>query len=161
MPKRSAGLLMVRRSKAGLEVFLIRPGGPAWANKNKIDWSIPKGEYDSSEDPLSAAQREFTEETGFTAAGPFLELGEITQKGGKIVTAWGFEGDCDPGRLVSNTCVIEWPPHSGHSLEIPEVEEGRWFTLAEAHENIRKAQEPFLDRLSLPSSNISEPAGAG
>jgi predicted NUDIX family NTP pyrophosphohydrolase len=151
MAKRSAGLLMYRRSKAGpeagLEVFLIRPGGPYWAKKDTRAWSIPKGEYDSAENPLSAAQREFTEETGFTASGPFLPLGEITQKGGKIVTTWAFAGDCDPARLVSNTCVIEWPPNSGRSLEIPEVAEGRWFTLPEARDNIRKAHEPFLDRL--------------
>jgi predicted NUDIX family NTP pyrophosphohydrolase len=147
MAKRIAGLLMYRKAKSGLEVFLIRPGGPYWAKKDKDTWAIPKGEYDSTEDPLSAAKREFTEETGFTATGPFLSLGEITQKSGKIVTAWAFAGDCDPARLVSDTCTIEWPPHSGHSLEIPEVEEGRWFTLPEAHENIRKAQAPLLDRL--------------
>jgi len=147
MPKLSAGLLMYRRSNAGLEIFLVRPGGPYWEKKDKFVWAIPKGEYEPGEDPLSAAQREFTEETGFTASGPFLPLGEITQKGGKIVTAWAFQGDCDPTQLVSNTCIIEWPPKSGRSLEIPEVAEGRWFTLPEAHQNIREAQEPFLDRL--------------
>jgi predicted NUDIX family NTP pyrophosphohydrolase len=146
---------MYRRSKAGpkarpetgLEVFLIRPGGPYWAREKKRAWAIPKGEYDSAEEPLSAAQREFTEETGFTASGPFFPLGEITQKNGKIVTAWAFAGDCDPEQLVSNTCMVEWPPKSGRSLEIPEVAEGRWFTLPKAHDNIRKTHKPFLDRL--------------
>jgi predicted NUDIX family NTP pyrophosphohydrolase len=147
MPKRSAGLLMYRLTKSGLEVFLIRPGGPFWTKKTKDVWAIPKGEYDATEEPLSAALREFTEETGFTASGPFLPLGEITQKSGKVVTAWAFAGDCDPTQLVSNTCLIEWPPKSGRSLEIPEVEEGRWFTLAEARKNIRKAHEPLLDHL--------------
>ncbi len=138
---------MYRRSSAGLEVFLIRPGGPIWAKKDKRVWAIPKGEYDSAEAPLIAAKREFKEETGFTASGPFLALGEITQKSGKIVIAWAFAGNCDPSQLVSNTCTIEWPPKSGRSLEIPEVAEGRWFTLPQAHKDMRKAQEPLLDRL--------------
>jgi predicted NUDIX family NTP pyrophosphohydrolase len=138
---------MYRRPKTGVEVFLIRPGGPIWAKKTNRVWAIPKGEYDSAEEPLSAAKREFKEETGFTAVGPFLALGEVTQKSGKIVTAWAFAGNCNPAQLVSNTCIIEWPPRSGHSLEIPEVAEGRWFTLSKAREAIRKAHEPLLDRL--------------
>jgi predicted NUDIX family NTP pyrophosphohydrolase len=147
MPKRSAGLLMYHRSKGHLEVFLIHPGGPYWKKKNKGAWAIPKGEYEKDEDPLAAAKREFQEETGFTATGRFLDLGSITQTSGKIVTAWAFEGECDPADLVSNTCLIEWPPHSGRSLEISEVDQGRWFGMAEARESIRKDQEELLDRL--------------
>ena len=97
--------------------------------------------------PLEAARREFREETGFTAQGNFEELGAVKQSGGKIVTAWAIEGDCDPTTLVSNMCQIEWPPHSGRLLEIPEVDRGRWFPIREAREHIRKSQEPFLDRL--------------
>src|ERR1700684_2022638 len=96
MPKRSAGLLMYRRLEGHLEVFLIHPGGPYWATKDKGAWAIPKGEYKKDEEPLVAARREFKEETGFTAAGEFLPLGSIQQTSGKIVTAWAFEGDCDP-----------------------------------------------------------------
>jgi predicted NUDIX family NTP pyrophosphohydrolase len=147
MAKRSAGLLMCRRSKGNLEVFLIHPGGPFWAKKDKGAWAIPKGEYERDEDPLIAAKREFHEETGFTAAGKFLDLGSIKQSSGKIVCAWAFEGDCDPADLVSNTCLIEWPPHSGRSLEIPEIDQGRWFEMTEAREFIRKDQEQLLDRL--------------
>jgi predicted NUDIX family NTP pyrophosphohydrolase len=147
MPKHSAGLLQFRRPHNQFEVFLIHPGGPFWAKKDKGAWAIPKGEYEQDEDPLSAAQREFHEETGFTAAGAFLSLGSIRQAGGKIVVAWAFEGDCDPTALVSNTCVVEWPPRSGRSLEIPEVDQGRWFGIDEAREFIRKDQEPLLDRL--------------
>src|SRR5271156_5970864 len=110
MPKRSAGLLMFRRLSNGLEVFLVHPGGPLWAKKDKGAWTIPKGEYDADESPLAAAQREFEEETGFHATGEFVDLGSIKQKSGKIVTAWAFEGDCDPDKLISNKCEIEWPP---------------------------------------------------
>ena len=92
----------------------------------------PKGEYEKSEDPLAAAKREFEEETGFAAVGKLVALGSITQRSGKIVTVWAFEGDCDPADLVSNTCLIEWPPHSGRSIEIPEVDQGRWFGMGEA-----------------------------
>ena len=151
MPKRSAGLLMYRRSKGRLEVFLIHPGGPYFAKKDKGAWAIPKGEYEEGEDPLVAAKREFQEETGFAAAGDFLDLGSIKQRSGKIVAVWAFEGNCDPADLVSNTCLIEWPPHSGRSLEIPEVDQGRWFGLAEAREYIRKDQENLLDRLRKAS----------
>ena len=147
MPKRSAGLLMYRRKTGGLEVFLVHPGGPYWAKKGGCAWGIPKGEYHKDEEPLAAAKREFTEETGFTATGPFVELGSIEQKSGKIVTAWAVEGDCDPAELVSNTCSLQWPPKSGRFIEIPEIDQGRWFDLKEARETIRKEQEPLLDRL--------------
>jgi predicted NUDIX family NTP pyrophosphohydrolase len=147
VPKRSAGLLMYRRSKGHLEVFLIHPGGPYWAKKDKGAWAIPKGEYDKNEDALTAAKREFSEETGFPADGTFLDLGSIRQTGGKIVRAWAFEGDCDPSDLVSNRCEIEWPPRSGRRLEIPEVDQGRWFTVDEARKCIRPDQEELLNRL--------------
>jgi predicted NUDIX family NTP pyrophosphohydrolase len=148
MLKRSAGLMMYRRSEAELEVFLVHPGGPIWAKKDKGAWTIPKGEYEEAEDPLVAAQREFEEETGFLAMGEFFDLGTVKQKSGKIVIAWAFEGDCDPDRLTSNTCEIEWPPRSGNRFEIPEVDRGRWFGLDEAKEYIREEQQSLLDNLS-------------
>jgi predicted NUDIX family NTP pyrophosphohydrolase len=147
MPKRSAGLLMYRGSNGSLEVFLIHPGGPYWAKKDKGAWAVPKGEYDKEEDPLAAAVREFREETGFTVAGEFIPLGSIRQNSGKIVAVWAVEGDCDPAHLVSNRCQIEWPPRSGRLMEIPEVDQGRWFTIPEARESIRRDQEPLLNRL--------------
>ena len=141
--KRSAGLLMYRRKSAHLEVFLVHPGGPFWSKKDA--WTIPKGEYDDYEAPLDAARREFEEETGFNASPPFIELGEIQQPTGKLVTAWAFEGDCDPSALKSNTCFIEW---AGRRMEIPEVDRGEWFTIEKARERIFKGQEKFLDRLA-------------
>jgi len=147
MPKKSAGLLMYRRSKGEPEVFLIHPGGPYWAKKNKGAWAIPKGEFKDSEEPLAAAKREFYEETGFRIYGEFLELGVVMQASGKIVYAWACEGDCDPAELVSNTCLIEWPPRSGRVVVVPEADQGRWFGIAEAREYMRRDQRPFLERL--------------
>ena len=139
---------MYRRRNGQVEVFLVHPGGPFWAKKDMGAWSICKGEYAENELPLEAAKREFQEETGFTAQGSFLELGVVQQASGKIVSAWAFEGDCDPGKLVSNHCQVESPPRSGRTIEIPEVDRGGWFSIAAARERILKAQEPFLDRLS-------------
>ena len=139
---------MYRRSKGELEVFLVHPGGPFWAKKDMGAWSICKGEYSEGEPPLEAAKREFQEETGFAAQGNFLELGQVQQAGGKVVSAWAFEGDCDPSKLISNRCEVEWPPRSGRHIEIPEVDRGGWFSIADARQRILKSQSPFLDKLS-------------
>src|SRR5882757_8466353 len=147
MPKRSAGLLMYRWKQDGIEVFLVHPGGPYWANKDHGAWTIPKGEYDNDEEPFAAAQREFFEETGFTADGEFLSLGEVRQRSGKLVTAWAFLGDCDPNKLRSNSCEIEWPPKSGKQLQIPEIDRGRWFAMDDARRYIRAELEQLLLRL--------------
>ncbi len=151
MAKRSAGLLMYRRRDGGLEVFLVHPGGPFWAKKDLGAWSIPKGEYSQGEDAFQAARREFTEETGFdtrsAADGDFIDLGTIRQAGGKLVSVWAVEGDCDPAQLQSNTCMIEWPPRSGRQLETPEVDRADWFSTDEARERILKSQAPVIDLL--------------
>jgi predicted NUDIX family NTP pyrophosphohydrolase len=144
----SAGLLMFRRMNGQSEVFLVHPGGPMWAKKDLGAWTLPKGEYGPDEPPLDAARREFTEETGFKTKGPFIEIGSVRQRSGKIVTAWAFEGDCDPATLKSNTCEIEWPPRSGRRLEIAEVDRGRWFSLRDADEYIREEQRELLRRFS-------------
>ena len=136
---------MFRRKANGVEVFLVHPGGPMWARKDEGAWTIPKGEYSDDEEPLMAAQREFREETGFEARGEFLDLGTVKQMGGKLVIAWAVEGDCDPAKLTSNLCSIEWPPRSGKMIEIPEVDRGAWFSLAAARTAILKSQQPFLD----------------
>jgi predicted NUDIX family NTP pyrophosphohydrolase len=151
MTKRSAGSLLYRRTPAGPEVFLIHPGGPFWSKKDA--WSIPKGEYPESEPPLEAARREFQEETGshLTLNLPetaFAPLGVIRQPAGKEVMAWAVEGDFDPATLVSNTCLVEWPPRSGRQIEIPEADRGAWFDLATARAKIFRGQELFLDRLA-------------
>jgi predicted NUDIX family NTP pyrophosphohydrolase len=153
---------MYRKPETDLEIFLVHPGGPFWANKDNGAWSIPKGEYEEDEDALEAARREFHEETGFTAQGVFLDLGVIKQAGGKTVAAWAFEGNCDPQHLKSNTCQIEWPPRSKHLVEIPEVDRGGWFSIPEAKKRILKSQQPLLDILcrglhpSVQSESMSE-----
>ncbi len=146
-PKRSAGLLMYRRRDGRLEVFLVHPGGPFFLERDAGVWSIPKGEPEPGEDRLATAIREFREETGFEARGPFLPLGEVRQRGGKLVEAWAFSGDCDPAALRSNLFVMEWPPGSGRKVCFPEVDRGAWFDLATARRKIRDSQIPFLDRL--------------
>jgi predicted NUDIX family NTP pyrophosphohydrolase len=149
--RRSAGLLLFRKVAGradALEVLLVHPGGPFWKNKDLGAWSLPKGEYPPTEDPLAAAKREFHEETGSPAVeGVFLPLGEVRQASGKIVTAWAVEGDFDPATLVSNTVHIEWPPRSGAKLEIPEVDRAAWFTIDDARAKMNPAQQAFLDRL--------------
>jgi len=147
MAKRSAGLLLFRWRGESLEVFLVHPGGPFWAKKDLGAWSIPKGEYADDEDPLAAARREFEEETGFAAPANAVALGELQQAGRKMVMAWAAEGDCDPEKLVSNRCEIEWPPRSGRKMDIPEVDRAAWFSIDEARERILNSQQPFLERL--------------
>ena len=148
MQKKSAGLLMYRGAAGGLEVFLVHPGGPFWAKKDLGAWTIPKGGCEDDELPLDAAKREFQEETGFTAGGDFVALGMVQQAGGKLVSAWGFAGDCNPEKLTSNLCQVEWPPRSGRKIVVPEVDRGAWFSLAEARQRILRTQAPFLDRLT-------------
>jgi predicted NUDIX family NTP pyrophosphohydrolase len=140
---------MYRWKQDGIEVFLVHPGGPYWATKDQGAWTIPKGEYDEDEEPFAAAQREFFEETGFTADGEFLSLGEVRQRSGKIVTAWAFLGDCDPTQLRSNTCEVEWPPKSGKKLRIPEIDRGRWFAMSDARRYIRAELDELLLRLTV------------
>lgn len=135
------------RRKSELEVFLVHPGGPFWAKKDAASWTIPKGQYEDDEPALEAAKREFTEETGFVADGNFLELGVIKQPSGKLVSAWAFEGDCEPSQLVSNFCKVEWPPRSGRFIDCPEVDRGEWFPIPEAKKRISIGQVPLLDRL--------------
>jgi predicted NUDIX family NTP pyrophosphohydrolase len=145
--RQSSGLLMFRRTGEAYEVFLVHPGGPYWFKKDEGAWTLPKGEYEDGEEPLVAAQREFQEETGFIASGPFIELGSVRQKSGKVVLAWAFEGDYDPAKLRSNTCEVEWPPRSKKHIVIPEVDRGSWFSLADATISIREEQRPLLSAL--------------
>jgi predicted NUDIX family NTP pyrophosphohydrolase len=144
----SAGLLMYRRTPDGvLQVLLAHPGGPFWRNKDDGAWTLPKGEYEAPEEALAAARREFAEETGFDAPGPYLPLGEVKQKSGKRVAAWAFRGDCDPAALRCNSFEVEWPPKSGKRQSFPEIERAAWFALDEARAKILPAQRELLDRL--------------
>jgi predicted NUDIX family NTP pyrophosphohydrolase len=149
MASRSAGILLHRAGTGGLEVLLVHPGGPYWAKRDLGAWSIPKGEYGDDEDARACALREFTEEIGTPPpdGAELVELGEVRQKNGKVVTAWAVEGDVDAAAIRSNTFSIEWPPRSGRTQEFPEVDRAEWFSLGEARERILPAQAPLLDRL--------------
>jgi predicted NUDIX family NTP pyrophosphohydrolase len=146
--RRSAGLLLFRRSSRGMEVFLVHPGGPLWARKDLGAWSIPKGEHSENEDAFAAALREFEEETGQKAEGRALPLGEVRQKSGKIVTAWAMEADADAARIRSNSFAMEWPPQSGKTQQFPEVDRAGWFLFDTARQKLLPSQTPFLDRLA-------------
>ncbi len=147
MPDISAGILAYRGKNRYLEVFLIHPGGPFLAKKDLGIWSIPKGLVEADEDMLEAAQREFNEETGFTASGPFLPLSPVKLRSGKTVYAWAAEGDFDPGAMRSNTFTMEWPPRSGKQQAFPEADRGAWYTLPEAAVKITAGQAPLLEEL--------------
>ena len=149
MAKTSAGLLMFRKHDGTVEVLLVHPGGPFWTKKDEGAWSIPKGEYSQSEDPLKAAKREFNEETGFTAEGDFKPLEPVVQPSGKKVTAWAVEGDCDPAKCKSNSFSMEWPPHSGNQQQFPEIDRAEWFTIEQAKKKILKGQLPLLEQLEV------------
>jgi predicted NUDIX family NTP pyrophosphohydrolase len=153
VPKRSAGIVLFRRSGAELEVLLVHPGGPFWARRDSGAWSIPKGEVDAGEDERACALRELEEETGgaFHDAPPdaLLALGDVRQKSGKVVVAWALEGDLDAAAITCSTTVeLEWPPRSGRTRSFPEVDRAAWLSLDAAREKLLPAQTPFLDRLA-------------
>lgn len=147
MARESAGLMLFRGRGAGIEILLGHPGGPYWSGRDEGAWSIPKGGLNPGEDLLQAAVREFSEETGFEACGPFIPLGSITQRSGKVVHAWAFEGDCDPSKLVSIATTTEWPPRSRRYIEIPELDRVQFFTTDAARRAINVAQVELIDRL--------------
>ena len=150
MPRssRSAGILLWRRSPGPLEVLLGHPGGPFFAGKDDGHWTVLKGEIEPGEEPFAVARREFAEETAHSPPEtPAIELGEIRQKGGKVVLAWALEGDLDPADTVSNTFEMVWPPKSGRLQTFPEIDRVEWFDMATGREKLNAAQTPFLDRL--------------
>jgi predicted NUDIX family NTP pyrophosphohydrolase len=150
MARRSAGIVLYRRRDGAVEVLLVHPGGPFWARRDQGAWSIPKGEVDEGEEPLAVALREFEEETGnHPPPGELVPLGEVRQRGGKVVTAWAAPGDLDPATITSNTFTVEWPPRSGTRREFPEVDRAGWFDLATAREKLVPAQAELLDRLQV------------
>ncbi len=149
MPSRSAGILLHRLRDGALQVLLVHPGGPFWSRRDAGVWSIPKGEYGADDEPLAAARREFEEELGTPPPdGPVEDLGEVRQRGGKRVRALALEGDLDASNITSNTFELAWPPRSGRTIEVPEVDRADWFTLDTAREKINPAQVELLDRLA-------------
>lgn len=149
MPRLSAGLLMYRIKNGAIQVLLAHPGDPYFAKKDDESWSIPKGEPGPDEDLFLTAQREFEEETGLKPTGPFIPLQPVKQKGGKVVHAWAFEGDCDPATIHSNTFTMEWPPRSGQQKQFPEIDRAEFFDLATARRKIKSGQVGLIDELEM------------
>jgi predicted NUDIX family NTP pyrophosphohydrolase len=150
MAKTSAGLVMYRIRNGLLEVLLVHPGGPFWVKKDDGAWFVPKGEVEPGEDEMAAAKREFVEETGIVPPeGPFIPLGRVKHKSGKVVVAWAFAGDCDPGAIRSNTFAMEWPPRSGRQQEFPEVDRAAFYTVEEARVKMHPAEFELLTRLEV------------
>lgn len=153
----SAGILMYRHGAAGLTVLLVHPGGPFWRNRDLGAWSIPKGELDDGEEAEAAARREFREELGIAAIGPLRALGDIRQHSGKIVRAFALEGDLDVSVVHSNTTAIEWPPRSGHTIHVPEIDRAAWLNLPLARKKILASQKPLFERLEILAIEQSRP----
>lgn len=149
MSKTSAGILLWMRERDAVRVLLVHPGGPFWKNKDAGAWSIPKGEYVESEDALAAAKREFAEELGPLPSGEIVTLGEVKQRGGKVVTGFALQADFDCSSFQCNNFEMEWPPRSGRRQSFPEVDQAQWFSLEEATTKINLAQVEFLNRLRV------------
>lgn len=158
MARLSAGLLMFRRTNNSLEVFLVHPGGPFWQKKDLGAWSLPKGEYEDGEDPLVAAKREFVEETGINPMGDYVSLEALKQPSGKVITAWAFEGNCNPAEIRSNTFALEWPPKSGKIQKFPEIDRAGWFSIEDARARLIKGQLGFLETLLKRLPFVPEPS---
>jgi predicted NUDIX family NTP pyrophosphohydrolase len=147
MAKLSAGLLMYRISERSLQVLLVHPGGPLWRGRDAGAWTIPKGLPEPGEELLTAARREFAEETAHAPEGDFIPLAKVTQKGGKVVQAWAIEGEFDPRSFKSNTFTLEWPPRSKRFVEFPEADRAEFFPIETARAKINVAQVALLDEL--------------
>ncbi len=145
----SAGILLYRRTPAGVQVLLGHPGGPYFEGRDEGVWSIPKGQAQNGEQLLAVAKREFGEETGHVvgSSSRLIELGSIRQRGGKTVYAWGLEGDLDPAQARSNTFQMEWPPRSGITIEVPELDQFAWFTPDQARVAMNQAQFELVETL--------------
>jgi len=144
----SAGVLVFRFMRGRLQVLLGHPGGPYFAHRDAGAWGIPKGHVETDEFPIEAARREFEEETGFAAPQLQVSLGEIRQRGGKSVHAWGAEwGSEELPPLDSATFEMEWPPRSGRTRSFPELDEIRFFDLEEARAHMNDRQHIFVERL--------------
>jgi predicted NUDIX family NTP pyrophosphohydrolase len=139
----SAGILAFRRRPA-LEVLLAHPGGPFWAKKDAVAWTIPKGLIEPGDDPIAAARREFTEETSLIAEGDMIALTPVTQKSGKLVHAFALERDFDLSQFASNSFALEWPPKSGRRQSFPEIDRIAYFALSIAQLKIIAYQLPLL-----------------
>jgi predicted NUDIX family NTP pyrophosphohydrolase len=144
--KQSAGILLCRKAKRP-QFLLVHPGGPFWKNKDEGAWSIPKGEFTDEEEPLAAAKREFTEETGCTVEGECIPLQTVKLASGKKIHAWAVEHDINADGIRSNSFEMEWPPKSGKKQSFPEIDRAAWFDAADAKLKLNTAQAAWITEL--------------
>lgn len=148
MAKKSAGLVIYHYFDSILKVLLVHPGGPFFIKKDDGVWSIPKGEYEDDEDPLSVAKRELEEETGnVIKTDAFVALTPVKIKSGKLISAWLVAAYFEPPFISSNLFSMEWPPKSGRQQMFYETDRAAYFTIDEARQKISPGQLPFLDEL--------------
>ena len=149
MNKQSAGTLVFRIIKNTLpEILLVHPGGPFYMGKDLGVWSVPKGEYEDNEDPLTVAKIEFYEETGNKiTAENFIKLNPVRTTSGKNVQVWAIEENFDNCYISSNTFELEWPPKSGKIKLFPECDKAEWFNFEEAAKKIFAYQKPLIEQL--------------
>lgn len=141
---KSAGFLPYRRADT-LQVLIGHPGGPFWAKKDEGAWSVIKGVIEDGEDAGPAAAREFTEETGWAPPdGPWLDLGEIRLRSGKVVQVWAGEADYDPSTLQPGMFTTTL---RGKPVSFPEIDRVEWFDLPTARSKLNPAYGETLDRL--------------
>jgi predicted NUDIX family NTP pyrophosphohydrolase len=157
MKKQSAGIIPYKFIKKEIFFFIAHPGGPFWRKKDNGFWSIVKGEIDSGEEPLKAAVREFSEETGITITGKLQPLTPVKQKSGKLVYAWAIEQDINTEQVKSNTFELEWPPKSGTMAEFPELDKFEWYDVQTTIQKLLPAQTPLIyELLNILQVSISE-----
>ncbi|HLH28208.1 MAG TPA: NUDIX domain-containing protein [Acidimicrobiales bacterium] len=160
MPVASSGLLLYRVRRGVLQVLIGHMGGPFWAGKQAAAWSIPKGEDDGG-DPLATARREFEEELGQPVPTDDLEdLGTFRQSAGKVVRVFAGAGDLDASACRSNTVEVQWPPRSGRTIEVPEIDRAEWVDAADARDLLVRGQvaalEELLERVRSRHPGVSE-----
>jgi 8-oxo-dGTP pyrophosphatase MutT (NUDIX family) len=116
-PPRAAGVVVFRRTGAGLYFLVLR----AYNN-----WDFPKGLVEAGEDQLAAAKRELKEETGLAGVDfPFGdEYRETVPYSGKKVARY----------YLGETEEVEIELPVSKELGRPEHHEYRWVTYDEAEE---------------------------
>ena len=130
-----------------LRVLLGHPGAVLAGQRRRRLVKYTKGLPAPGEDLLTAAQREFFEETGLEPSPPFLPLHRIKQKSGKRVQCWAFAGSEAPIGVGASTFEIEWPSKSGKRALFPEIDDARLFAIDDAHAEDSSRTGALLDEL--------------
>ena len=147
MLKKSAGILVYKLENNTPKVLLCHFGGPFWKGIDKGGWSIPKGELSEDEDILSAAKREFKEETNLSINEDLKYLGSKKVSHRKLAIIFYTLKDFDLSKCKSNTFKLEYPRDSGKYQDFPEMDKYEWMDISKAKEMIIPNQLYFICRL--------------